>query len=67
MKAIRVLTKFPVILTKDKQFLEQLKHPAKEGSIFILPDDAVLVLPKVEDPVDKTPAVDQLGPPQDRY
>lgn len=58
MKEIRVLTKFPIILTKDTLFLNQLERPAREGSVFILPDDAVLVLPKTDEIVSTAASLD---------
>lgn len=44
---MELLDKYPIILTKDQQFaIKAAKNPIKEGSIVILPEDAVLVIPK---------------------
>lgn len=45
MKEIKVLDGFPVILTKDKEWLKNGVISMKPGEICLLPEDAVLVLP----------------------
>lgn len=42
---MEILDYFPIILTKDVNWIRR-KHIAKEGAIFLLPQDAILVKPK---------------------
>lgn len=45
MRDIRILNVFPIIFTKDVLFLKKITV-AKAGSIILLPEDAVLLMPK---------------------
>lgn len=44
MQEITILPEPPMIFTKDKNWFESQKHFAKPGDVFLLPDDAVLVM-----------------------
>jgi hypothetical protein len=44
MREIPILYEFPVIFTKDRDFLENTPH-IEQGAIVLLPEDAVLVMP----------------------
>jgi hypothetical protein len=44
MREIPILYEFPVILTKDHRFIDDVPK-IEQGSIIILPEDAVLVMP----------------------
>lgn len=45
MSEIIILDQAPAILTKDSQWLSRFKPVMKQGSIIVLPPDAILVLP----------------------
>jgi len=45
MSEIEIVYDMPVIFTKDKQFIES-NPSAKPGSIILLPEDAVLYVPR---------------------
>lgn len=48
MDEILILNKFPIVLTKSRDWAESLKHPIKDGMIIVLPEDAILVsLPEI--------------------
>ena len=49
MSGIIILDRFPVVLTKDRETMENFSHPIRAGQIIILPEDAVLVIAPVED------------------
>lgn len=42
---ITILDRYPIILTKDEDFIKKRKKPVKEGDLILLPNDAVLVIP----------------------
>ena len=54
MSEITILERFPIILTKDRKWLSDTKSNLVEqkglhdGSIVILPDDAILVSRPIE-------------------
>lgn len=54
MKEIIILYEFPLILTKDKHFISQLKDWKEKapphyrgGRILVIPEDAILVMPPI--------------------
>lgn len=53
-KQIRILTEYPAILTKDKEWANRYKPRIEPGAIVILPEDAVLVLPPEVMSIDTT-------------
>lgn len=40
---IKILKKFPVVLTKDTKFAESVEEKVRAGTIMVLPEDAILV------------------------
>lgn len=45
MTKITILHEYPVVLTKDADWMNRTKPTMKPGAIVILPADAVLVIP----------------------
>ncbi len=45
MTELRILDETPVIMTKDKSFVQEI-HKLEPGAIMLLPEDAVLVVVK---------------------
>ena len=46
MKDIQIIPDVPAIFTKDKEWVKQ-NHIVQNGSIVLLPEDAVLVMPPI--------------------
>lgn len=46
MSDIEILNEYPVIFTKDRDWVES-RPVVKPGSIVVLPDDAILCVPPV--------------------
>ena len=49
-----ILTKCPIILTKDKDFVKSLKYQRlnrREGEVILLPEDVILIIAKQDEDI----------------